>query len=200
MLGGHSRFARDSHFDHCFPDRYNKSNPEPQFFVWRSVLQPASYYTGIVQQLKTMGVYNSEVVVVEPLVLAALARQALGGSNENLVTYSADTAPTTTVKSGTALSFTVTVRNDGWAAISADCKLCAGLAPSAAAAFTPSVCTSVGNQGIAEGGSWVATISGLQVSVPAGQSASLRFGMWTAEGNSFQQWGSADITYKVLVV
>lgn len=175
--------------------------------MWRSVLQPASYYTGIVQQLQSMGVYGKELVVVEPLVLAALARQALGGTNVNLVTYAADTAPTVAVTAGSTLSFTVTVRNDGWAAVAADSQLCAGLV-ALGQAYTPSVCTVVGGQGIAEGGSWVGRIAGLAVTgVAVGQQAVVRFGLWTAGSgggvagaSSFQRWGSADVSYVVQVL
>ena len=52
-------------------------------------------------------------IAVDPFTLGSLARVALGGTNNDRVSYVWDTLPTE-ASPGATLSFVVTVRNDGW--------------------------------------------------------------------------------------
>jgi len=81
-----------------------------QFQVYRTVLQSASYHKQIVDQVSAA---QPNLQVVDPLTLGYLARIALGGNNNDRVTYIDDSIPSTmTVKGVYNVSFTV--RNEGW--------------------------------------------------------------------------------------
>jgi hypothetical protein len=91
---------------------YDAGNPAPQFHMFRAVLVSPSDIAGIVQQVQSL---SPSVILLGPLQLAYLARVAFGGTNDDRVAYVADTIPPALPSPPPAtLSFSATLRNDGW--------------------------------------------------------------------------------------
>lgn len=84
--------------------------------MFRSVLTSPAYLAGV--QSGALSSSGGACIAVDPLTLGYLARIALGGSNDNRVAYIWDDLPAA-ARPGEALTFKVTVRNDGWNALSA---------------------------------------------------------------------------------
>eukprot|EP00698_Gefionella_okellyi_P002525 TRINITY_DN1236_c0_g1_i2.p1 TRINITY_DN1236_c0_g1~~TRINITY_DN1236_c0_g1_i2.p1 ORF type:complete len:552 (-),score=130.44 TRINITY_DN1236_c0_g1_i2:87-1742(-) len=82
-----------------------------EFNVWRSVLQEPSYYVSIVDQLQP---HADDIIFVDPLAALYLARVALGGNNNDIVSYIDDTFPALPVKPNAQLAVHVLLRNEGW--------------------------------------------------------------------------------------
>lgn len=101
---------------------YNSSDPYPQFFVWRNVLQTPSYYKQLSEAIHEIA--GDKIEIVDPLVLSALARSYLGADVVHQVTYIHETISTTRPYSSEQLTLNVTVRNDGWGNFSASDKVC----------------------------------------------------------------------------
>jgi hypothetical protein len=175
--------------------RYNAHDPNPQFFMWRSVLQMPQYYADIVAELKQMGLYPDKITIVDPLDLAALGRAAMsGGSNAQLVTYQADNAPEgASLACGQKFSLTVTVRNDGWDVIPKNTTLCAAWQSGSVGNVQEEVCATLAAA--------IAVAGNANVTVPAaapstGGPAVLEFGLKSADGLDYSSWGSAKISYQ----
>ena len=111
---------------------YNASDPGPQFFVWRSVLQYPSYYAQVSQLLASKG--GGTVAVVDPHVLSALARAHLSGDNSHQVAYEPEHVQPLAPRAGSSVSLTMTVRNDGWAPLLANYSMCAAFVAGASGA------------------------------------------------------------------
>ena len=181
--------------------RYNASDPNPQFFVWRSVLRMPQYYADIVATLKQMGLYPGKVAVVDPLDLAALGRAAMaaeGGSNAQLVTYAVDNAPAAAgpMPCGTVFKLQVTVRNDGWDVIPSNATLCAAWTVGHGGAAPPAACAPLGTA-ISIAGSGVA---GVSVTAPSTAGpAELSFGLLSADQEDYAAWGNARVSYSYTI-
>lgn len=87
----------------------------PQFMMYRTILESAGLMHDIVAALATA---CPIMQIVDPHVAAYLARLHLGGNNDNIATYLADTIPPV-VAAGSNISALFTVRNDGWNVLSA---------------------------------------------------------------------------------
>jgi len=94
----------------------NASDGAPQFHVFRSVLQTPSWLLNVTQEAAALA--GGQALPLDPLTFAYLARAALGGSNNDRVTYVNDTLPAA-APAGAVLNFTVSVRNEGWNALPA---------------------------------------------------------------------------------
>lgn len=90
---------------------WDRSNSAPQFTMFRSVLTSPAYLAGVRAAVDAASA--GACIAVDPFTLGSLARVALGGSNNDRVSYVWDTLPTE-ASPGATLSFTVTLRNDGW--------------------------------------------------------------------------------------
>ncbi|EDQ93037.1 uncharacterized protein MONBRDRAFT_5264 [Monosiga brevicollis MX1] len=102
---------------------YNASDPGPQYFVFRAVLQTPDFYVGIMQELARR---NSSTVAVDPLMLGRLARLSLGQILDAYL-YAVSDSVATTYATSEPIAFNVTFRNDGWAALPAGYAVCANL-------------------------------------------------------------------------
>jgi hypothetical protein len=106
--------------------QYNASrSAEPQFYVWRSVLQAPSYYKDIVDALAALR-WDDRIQVVDPLTLSQLGRTALTTTPVVDVNFVSDTAPPR-VPGGQLFSFNITLRNDGWVALVPTQQLCVNI-------------------------------------------------------------------------
>jgi hypothetical protein len=170
--------------------KFDVTNPKPQFFVWRSVLQQPQFYANVVAAVHALP-GGENVAVVEPLVLSYLARSALGGSNSQLVTYVQDSFPEGVLACSSTVDFAAAIRNDGWDTVYGNNSLCAVMSGGG----SPS-CAALG-QDIGEGETVVVDVS---VQTPAiSGSARVEFGLVNATGRSFTDWGNANIRYNVEV-
>ena len=88
----------------------------PQWKMFRSVLTSPTFLAAVAAN--ATAVSGGAAVPVTPLELAALMRVELGGSNDNFVSYVADSLPPA-APAGALLRFNATVRNDGWNVLSA---------------------------------------------------------------------------------
>lgn len=82
------------------------------FHMFRAVLTTPSFLQSVAEQAAQLT--GGAAVLVDPLTLSFLARVALGGSNDDFVTYMADNLPATLPATSTKLFLNATVRNDGW--------------------------------------------------------------------------------------
>jgi hypothetical protein len=89
-------------------DHY-KSNAS--WMMFRSVLTSPTFLTDVATNATALT--EGAAVVVTPYEISALMRVALGGSNDDFVSYVDDTLPTS-ARSGSLLAFNATLRNDGW--------------------------------------------------------------------------------------
>jgi hypothetical protein len=89
----------------------NASDAAPQFHVFRSVLQSPSWLLNVTQEVAAFA--GGQALPLDPLTFSYLARAALGGSNNDRVTYLDDTLPVG-APAGSVLNFSVIVRNEGW--------------------------------------------------------------------------------------
>ena len=76
-----------------------------------SVLTTPTYLAGVRDGVDAAT--GGGCIAVDPFTLGYLARVALGGTNNNRVSYVWDDLPRT-ARAGSSLFFTATVRNDGW--------------------------------------------------------------------------------------
>lgn len=89
---------------------------QPRFWMYRSVLTSPSFLAQVTQGASQAS--NGTAVAVDPLTLGYLMRVHAGVGNDNRVAYVADTLPAAAPASQ-PLSFTLSVRNDGWNVLSA---------------------------------------------------------------------------------
>ena len=83
----------------------------PTFMMFRSVLTSPTFLGEVAGKAEAAS--QGAAVAVTPMELSALMRVALGGSNDNSVTYFDDTLPEV-VQWGEEVKFNVSIRNDGW--------------------------------------------------------------------------------------
>lgn len=81
-----------------------------QFQVYRGILQTPSWYKQVVDIVQS----KRDIVVVDPVELAYLARYHMQGNNDNRVAYINDTLPASLLHTGESFQLAVTTRNDGW--------------------------------------------------------------------------------------
>lgn len=83
-----------------------------RFHMIRSVLTSPSYLRDVAAAAATV----SGAVALDPLTFGFLQRVAMGGSNDDRISYIGDTLPAA-ASHGALVSFAVTLRNDGWNAL-----------------------------------------------------------------------------------
>lgn len=92
--------------------RYDAAGQGAQFMVFRGTLKSPSFYVAVVE---AVWVLRPTLEAVEPLALSYLANLALGGHNDDRVTYVSDSLPRTGGRLGQVLSeVTFVVRNNGF--------------------------------------------------------------------------------------
>lgn len=93
-------------------NRYDAAGQGAQFMIFRGTLKSPSFYAAVVEGVRAL---RPTLEAVEPLALSYLARLALGGHNDDRVTYVSDSLPRAGGRLGQVLSdVAFVVRNNGW--------------------------------------------------------------------------------------
>jgi len=93
-------------------ERYDAAGQGAQFMVFRGTLKSPSFYAAVVEAVRAL---HPTLEAVEPLALSYLARLALGGHNDDRVTYVSDSLPRTGGQLGQVLSnVAFVVHNNGF--------------------------------------------------------------------------------------
>lgn len=94
----------------------------PQFMMFRTILQPATFMTDAATQLARL--CGDHMTIVSPHEAAYLARLVAGADNSNIVTYLADSLPRASLPAHVTVATNFTLRNDGWNTLNAtNCTL-----------------------------------------------------------------------------
>ena len=97
--------------------KFNASDAAPQFWMFRSVLTGPTFLASVSAAARNASV--GRIIPVDPITLGVLAKVALGGHNNNRVSYVGDTIPHQ-ARAGDVARFNISVRNDGWNVLGRD--------------------------------------------------------------------------------
>ncbi|EGD74320.1 hypothetical protein PTSG_06330 [Salpingoeca rosetta] len=177
--------------------RYNASNPNPQFFVWRNVLQTPTYYKQLVQEVRALA--GDNVAVVDPHVLSALARAHLGGDTDHQVSYEPEIiAPLYPVVSA-PVTVNMTVRNDGWGDISPHATLCAGFRSSSSLPLSSASDLTCVPLGVTVGSGERASAAAHLRAPGASGTYVLEYQLVLPDGRGLDEWGNPPVQVEVQV-
>ena len=101
----------------CTFSQEQGSAGSPRFMMFRTILAGASFMRDATEQAAHL---CPDMRVLSPLEAGALARLALGGNNNFIGTYIADTVPRRSYSASTVVA-AFSIRNDGWNTLLSSC-------------------------------------------------------------------------------